>query len=117
MSTIAGAQLAGMTRTAALEFSFLVSIPVMVAGTGYEFLKTVHPKHVAGEPAIAPLHIDTHGLIILAIGLVVSFVVALGVVEWFLGFVRRHGFTVFAVYRIILAIALMIFGAHLFRAV
>ena len=115
MSTIAGAQLVGLTRTAALEFSFLVSIPVMVASTGYEFLKTIHPKHTAGEPAIAPLHIDTHGLIVLAIGMFVSFVVAFGVVEWFLSFVRRHGFTVFAVYRIVLAIVLMIFGARLFH--
>ncbi len=116
MSTIAAGQIAGMTRLAALEFSFLVSIPVMVAGTGYEFLKTIHPKHVAGAPAIAPLHIDTHGLIILGIGLVVSFLVALGVVEWFLQFVRKHGFTIFAIYRIVLAIVLMIFGARLFAA-
>jgi undecaprenyl-diphosphatase len=116
MSTIAGGQLVGMTRLAALEFSFLVSIPVMVAGTGYEFLKTIHPKHVSGEPAIAPLHVSSHGYVILAIGLVVSFVVALGVVEWFLGFVRKHGFTIFAIYRIVLAIVLMLFGAKLFPA-
>ncbi|HEY0785524.1 MAG TPA: undecaprenyl-diphosphate phosphatase [Acidobacteriaceae bacterium] len=116
MSTIAGAQLVGMTRLAALEFSFLVSIPVMVAGTGYELLKTIHPKQHAGEAAIAPLHIDAHGYIILAIGLVVSFLVALGVVEWFLQFVRKHGFTIFAIYRIVLAIVLMLFGARLFAA-
>ena len=114
MSTIAAGQLVGMTRTAALEFSFLVSIPVMVAATGYDLLKTLHPKHKVGETAIAPLHVDTHGYIILGIGLVVSFLVALGVVEWFLQFVRKHGFTIFAVYRIVLAIVLMIFGARIF---
>ncbi len=121
MSTIAAGQVAGMTRTAALEFSFLVSIPVMIAATGFDLLKTVHPSHkqlakaaAAGE-TIAPLHIDAHGYVILAIGLVVSFFVALAVVGWFLGFVRRHGFTVFAVYRIALAIVLMVFGARLFR--
>lgn len=110
-----------MTRTAALEFSFLVSIPVMIAATGFDLLKTVHPSHkqlakaaAAGE-TIAPLHIDAHGYVILAIGLVVSFFVALAVVGWFLGFVRRHGFTVFAVYRIALAIVLMVFGGRLFR--
>jgi undecaprenyl-diphosphatase len=116
MSTIAGAQLVGMTRPAALEFSFLVSIPVMIAATGYDLLKTIHPRHGSGEEAIAPLHIDQHGYIILAIGLVVSFLVALGVVEWFLQFVRRHGFTIFAIYRIILAIVLMVFGARLFHS-
>jgi undecaprenyl-diphosphatase len=116
MSTIAGAQVVGLTRTAALEFSFLVSIPVMVAATGYDLLKAIHPKHAEGAEAIAPLHIDQHGYIILAIGLVVSFLVALGVVEWFLQFVRRHGFTIFAIYRIILAIVLMLFGARMFHA-
>ena len=38
----------------------------------------------------------------LLIGIVVSFIVALGVVEWFLHWVRKHGFTVFAIYRILL---------------
>ncbi len=43
MSTIAAGQVAGMTRSAALEFSFLVSIPTMIAATGYDLLKTLHP--------------------------------------------------------------------------
>jgi undecaprenyl-diphosphatase len=113
MSTISSGQLAGLTRGASLEFSFLVSIPVMVAATGYDLLKSVHPKHIAGEAAAAPLVITTHGWIILAIGTVVSFVVALGVVEWFLIWVRKHGFVPFAIYRIILGIVLLVFGADL----
>ncbi len=122
MSTIAAGQLAGMTRTAALEFSFLVSIPVMVAATGYDLLKAVHPSKKALATAqasgeqIAPLVMTGHGWIILLIGFVVSFVVALAVVGWFLQYVRRHGFTVFAIYRIALAAALMAFGAKLFTA-
>jgi undecaprenyl-diphosphatase len=55
----------------------------------------------------------THGWIVLVIGLVVSFIVALGVVEWFLQWVRKHGFAAFAVYRILLGIALLVFGAKL----
>ena len=108
MSTIAAGQLAGMTRTAALEFSFLVSIPVMVAATGYDLLKTLHPSHKALAAAaasgeqIAPLVMTGHGWVIL--------------LGWFLQYVRRHGFTVFAVYRIVLAIVLMVFGARLFAA-
>jgi undecaprenyl-diphosphatase len=50
--------------------------------------------------------------IVLLIGLGVSFIVALGVVEWFLQWVRRHGFTVFAIYRILLGTALLIWGAR-----
>ena len=113
MSTIAGGQVAGLTRPAALEFSFLVSIPTMIAATGYATLKTIHPSHKDPSEVLTPLAMTTHGWIVLIIGLVVSFIVALGVVEWFLQWVRRHGFTVFAVYRILLGIALLVFGAKL----
>jgi undecaprenyl-diphosphatase len=113
MSTIAAGQAVGMTRTAALEFSFLLSIPVMVAATGYEFFRTLHPKNVPGGETMVPLVMTGHGWIVLAIGFVVSFVVALGVVEWFLLWVRRHGFVVFAIYRIILGSLLLAFGAKL----
>jgi undecaprenyl-diphosphatase len=113
MSTISSGQLAGLTRGAALEFSFLLSIPTMVIATVYDLWKTIHPKQVVGEPAIAPLTINQHQWIVLAIGFVVSFIVALGVVEWFLIWVRKHGFVPFAVYRILLGIVLLIFGADL----
>ncbi len=113
MSTISSGQLAGLTRGASLEFSFLVSIPIMVAATGYDLLKTLHPKQVAGEPAIAPLVMTTHNWIILGLGMLVSFLMALGVVEWFLVWVRKHGFVPFAIYRIILGIVLLIFGSRL----
>ena len=116
MSTIAAGQAVGMTRTSALEFSFLLSIPVMIAATCYEFFRTVHPKHVPGEETMVPLVMTTHGWIVLAIGFVVSFVVALGVVEWFLLWVRRHGFVIFALYRIILGSLLLAFGAKLVGA-
>jgi undecaprenyl-diphosphatase len=113
MSTIAAGQLAGMTRSAALEFSFLVSIPTMVAATGYDLLRTLHPKHTDLAESIAPLVITGHGWIVLFIGFAVSFVIALLVVEWFLIWVRRHGFIIFALYRILLAVALFFFGHRL----
>lgn len=113
MSTIAAGQVVGMSRPAALEFSFLVSIPTMIAATGYDLLKTLHPKHAEGAEAIAPLVMTGHGWIVLAIGFVVSFFVALGVVEWFLQWVRKNGFTPFAVYRIIVGILLLIFASRL----
>jgi undecaprenyl-diphosphatase len=113
MSTIAAGQIVRMDRPSALEFSFLVSIPTMIAATGYDLLKTVHPKHAEGAEAIAPLMINGHGWIVLAVGFIVSFFVALGVVEWFLQWVRKHGFVPFAVYRIIVGILLLIFAARL----
>lgn len=113
MSTITSGQAAGMSRPSALEFSFLLSIPTMIAATGYDLLRTLHPKHIAGAEAIAPLHVTGHQWALLIIGLVVSFLVALGVVEWFLSWVRRHGFTIFAVYRIVIAILLWHYAARL----
>ena len=116
MSTITGGQIVGMSRPAALEFSFLVSIPTMIAATGYATLKTIHPSHKhAAEAAesLTPLVMTSHGWIVLIIGLVVSFIVAYGVVEWFLQWVRKRGFTAFAIYRILLGVALLVFGAKL----
>jgi undecaprenyl-diphosphatase len=113
MSTITGGQIVGMTRPAALEFSFLLSIPIMMASTGYELIRTLHPKVAEAGDTLAPLVMTSHRWIILLIGLVVSFIVALGVVEWFLGWVRRHGFGIFAFYRIVLGAALLIWGKHI----
>jgi undecaprenyl-diphosphatase len=65
----------------------------------------VLPHH--HEQNIAPLTIDGHEWIVLAIGFVVSFIVALGVVAWFMNWVRARGFMPFAVYRIVLGIGLL----------
>ncbi len=117
MSTIAGGQIAGLNRPAALEFSFLLSIPTMIAATGWDFLKEIHASKAA-DAAVASAHVVMNGerWIVLVIGLVVSFIVALGVVEWFLHWVRRHGFTMFAIYRILLGGVLLIWGAKLIGA-
>ena len=114
MSTIASGQLVGLTRSTALEFSFLLSIPTMIAATGYDLYKEVlHQDHHAAAEAVAPLVMNSERWIVLLIGIVVSFIVALGVVEWFLMWVRKHGLVLFAVYRIILAIVLLTLGRHL----
>ena len=100
MSTIAAGQIVGMDRPSALEFSFVLSIPTMLAATGYSLVKALFPKHAGGD-TLTPLVMTTENWIVLAIGFVVSFFVALVVVEWFLHWVRRHGFVPFAVYRIL----------------
>jgi undecaprenyl-diphosphatase len=110
MSTIAAGQLAGMSRASALEFSFFLSIPTMVVATGYSFLKSLLGK---GENPIGVSQIDAHGWIVVAIGFVVSFIVAYGSVAWFMAYVRRRGFAPFAVYRIILGVAVLVWAARL----
>lgn len=111
MSTIAAGQIAGMSRASALEFSFFLSIPTMVAATGYDLLKTLH-----GGKSTNPIdvsQISPHGWVVLAIGFVVSFIVAYGSVAWFMGWVRKHGFVPFAIYRLIVGTLVLLFAARM----
>lgn len=109
MSTIAGGQLAGMSRASALEFSFFLSIPTMIVATCYDLLKSLIGKNA--NP-IGVSQIDAHGWVILAIGFVVSFIVAYLSVAWFLAWVRKHGFVPFAVYRIIVGVLVLVLANH-----
>jgi undecaprenyl-diphosphatase len=113
MCTIAAGQTAGLSRAAALEFSFFLSMPTMVVATGYDLLKTIVPHHRdTADAAIAPLTMNAHGWIVLGIGFVVSFVVALAVVAWFMRWVRDRGFAPFAIYRIVLGVTLLVLIAR-----
>jgi undecaprenyl-diphosphatase len=105
MCTIAAGQVAGLSRPAALEFSFFLSMPTMLVATGFDFLKAVVPHH--HETDIAPLAMNSHEWIVLAIGFIVSFFVALAVVAWFMNWVRARGFVPFAIYRIVFGIGLL----------
>jgi undecaprenyl-diphosphatase len=109
MSTIAAGQVAGLSREAALEFSFFLSMPTMVVATGYDLLKTVgHNRNAAAEGNLVPLVVNAHQWTVIAIGFVVSFIVALAVVAWFMHWVRARGFTPFAIYRIVLGSVLLV---------
>ena len=110
MSTIGAGQLAGMSRESALEFSFFLSIPTMVVAICYDLLKSLMGKT---ENPIGVIVMDAHGWVVLGIGFVVSFVVAYGSVAWFMAYVRRRGFAPFAVYRIIVGIAVLVWASRL----
>ena len=87
-ASIVAAMLLGADKRAAAEFSFFLAIPTMVGAFAYDFYKN------RGE-----MTVDHLGII--AIGFVVSFVTAIVVVKTFLNYVTRHGFVVFAWWRII----------------
>ena len=111
MSTIAAGQLAGMSRPAALEFSFFLSIPTMIVATIYDLLKSMRPGH--GVSAIGAAPASTEQWIALAIGFVVSFIVAYFVVSWFMHWVRTRGFIPFAIYRIVIGAAVLFWVVRL----
>lgn len=104
MSTIAAGQLAGISRSSALEFSFFLSMPTMAVATCYDLIKSLMGKN---DNPIGAAQIDSHGWILIAIGFVTSFIVAYISVAWFMSWVRRRGFVPFAVYRIIIGTAVL----------
>jgi undecaprenyl-diphosphatase len=110
MATIAAGQLAGMSRASALEFSFFLSIPTMVVATGYTLLKSLRGK---GENPIGVSQLTPEQWMVLAIGFVVSVIVAYASVAWFMAWVRKRGFAPFAVYRIVIGIVVLVFAARL----
>lgn len=97
-ATIFVALLFGTTnRVAATEFAFLVGIPTMFAATGYELVEVVASGQAAHENWTA-----------LSIAFVVSAITAFIAVKWLLRYIESHRFTVFAVYRILLGAALLV---------
>ena len=99
-STILGGMLTGVSRTAAAEFSFFLAIPVMLGASALKVLKFVMEGFTA----------TTLELALLAVGIVVSFLVSLAVIEFLMSFVKKHSFKAFGIYRIALgALVLMYF--------
>ncbi|MGH7177448.1 MAG: undecaprenyl-diphosphate phosphatase [Tepidisphaeraceae bacterium] len=108
MATIAAGQSAGLSRSAALEFSFFLSIPTMIAATGYDLLNAISGSHAPPSTNPSAIDMNAHAWAVLVVGFVVSFAISLGVVAWFMHWVRRHGFVPFAIYRIVLGLAVLI---------
>src|SRR4029078_1052056 len=97
-ATLFAAMLAGTTsRPAAAEFSFLLAIPTMFAATAYEVLNLYRHDRIAQENWTD-----------LAVGFVVSAIVAFIAVKWLLNYIQTHRFTVFAWYRIVAGVALLL---------
>lgn len=93
-STIIGGMLVGVSRTASAEFSFFMAIPVMLGASLLKIVKFIAAGFSATASEIA----------VLIIGMAVSFLVSLAAIKFLMDFVRRHTFTAFGVYRIVLAV-------------
>ena len=93
-ATIMGALALGMDRKTAAEFSFFLAIPTMFGAAASDLYKS--PAALTGDSVAA-----------IAVGLIVSFIVAIAVVKWLIRFVSRHGFSVFAWYRIVAGLAVL----------
>lgn len=96
-STILGGMLCGVNRTVSAEFSFFMAIPVMLGASLLKTLKFLISGFVATKTEI----------LILIIGITVSFIVSLASIRFLMDFVKRHSFSVFGVYRMILGIIIL----------
>lgn len=92
-ASIVGGLFSGLSRVEAVELSFLLAIPTMAAATGYDLLKT-------------GFSFSSYEISLLIIGSFFSFLSAILAVKAFTSFVSKHNFTVFAFYRIALAVSL-----------
>jgi undecaprenyl-diphosphatase len=94
-ASIVGGLFSGLSRVNAVEFSFFLAIPTMLAASGYDLLKS-------------GLHFTPSEYVLLGIGCLVTFISALISIKTFIRFVAQHNFTSFAIYRIILALTVWI---------
>ncbi len=97
-ASIIGGMQQGLSRNLAAEFSFFLAVPTMLAATGYKLLK--YYKEAGGFSA--------EEIKMLAVGNIVAFIVALLAIKFFINFVKKYGFKIWGIYRIVLGVALLI---------
>ncbi|HVT74945.1 MAG TPA: undecaprenyl-diphosphate phosphatase [Candidatus Paceibacterota bacterium] len=98
-ASVVGGRLLGMSREVAAEFSFFLAVPTMLAASGYSLLK-------------GGMHMTGHEAFLLAVGFVVSFLVAWAVIGAFMRYIKTRDFRVFGWYRIALGVIVLIFLAR-----
>jgi undecaprenyl-diphosphatase len=95
-ATIMGGLFLGMKRASIVEFSFLLAVPTMIAATALDLLKNAH-SFSSGDAGT------------ILVGFVVSFIVAIGAIKFFLRFIGTHTFVPFGIYRIVVALLFFFF--------
>ena len=100
-STILGAVLLGLSRTSAAEFSFFLSIPAMVGGSGIKVLQYFADGNT----------FSTSEIMILLVGMLTAFIVSVIAIKFLMSYIRKHDFKAFGVYRIVLGIAVILYFA------
>ena len=97
-ATIVGGMSLSLTRAAAAEFSFFLAVPTMLAATVYKLYKYTKENGAFTSEQIK----------LLSIGNIVAFIVALLAIKFFINFLKRYGFRIWGVYRIVVGIVLLI---------
>lgn len=95
-ATIIGGMALGMRKKTAVEFSFLLAVPTLIAASGFDLVKSSH-------------HFSSSELLLLAVGFIGAFITAIMAVKFFVKYVQTHSFAGFGVYRIIIAVLFWLF--------
>ena len=103
MATIVGGMSQKLTRKRAAEFSFFLAVPTMAAATGLDLLELF-----VGNEAVGGSWATAENLILLLVGSVVAFAVALLAMKWFVSFLTKYGFKLFGWYRIVVGIVILL---------
>lgn len=94
-STIVGGLLSGLSRKTAVEFSFILSIPITITATLYDLYKNMD-------------YLQNCNIKMLLFGFIITFLISISVIKWFLNYVSTHNFNVFGYYRIVLGLLIII---------
>jgi undecaprenyl-diphosphatase len=94
-ATIIGGVFNGLDKKQAMEFSFLLAVPTMIAASGYDLIKT-------------PVHFTNHEFLLLGLGFIIAMITAWFAVKIFIKLVENYGFKYFGYYRIIIGIIFLI---------
>lgn len=97
-ATTIGGMLVGLSRPAAVEFSFILALPTMLAATGLDLVKSGR--------------FEGQEMMLLAVGFIISWITAMTAVQWLLRFVQRNSLIAFGVYRIALALVFWLLVQH-----
>ena len=100
-ATILGAIILGLSRTTAAEFSFFLSVPAMVGGSGIKVLQYFADGNT----------FTSHEIAILLVGMIVAFIVSVLAIKFLLSYIKKHDFKAFGYYRIVLGIAVLAYFA------
>jgi undecaprenyl-diphosphatase len=97
-ASIIGGMQQKLTRSAAAEFSFFLAVPTMLAATGYKLLKYIKVHGAFSSDQIKDL----------AIGNIIAFIVAALAIKFFISFLKKHGFKIWGIYRVVVGVILLI---------
>lgn len=98
-ASIIGGMQQGLTRSLAAEFSFFLAVPTMFAATGYKLLKAYKET--------PEMLTDSNNIMLLVVGNIVAFIVALAAIKFFIGYLSKYGFKLFGWYRIVVGLIII----------